>query len=327
MWALHELHNILNFTKSFKDDLKNHFKNNLIRESNFKNDLTFSKRKRRFGKSWRRCGKSCCLWMDPHVLLCAHSGAPILKTPKKFGGCSRESGSQIRHQPEKYFQRPESLVRCLQRHFGAGQRRTLRATSIVAVWQWCLPWRSLITERNTPRGTKCSSDRVSVEAIVEASNHWHIEASKIASFATSGKRIPMNINILGGTVSGTQEPSLGQTGPVSGTNGAHPWDKPRWSLRQTGRSLFNYSKLGISSHLSREGRQKNIIVFCVYWFSGSLLKLDFLKTFRKIIFKCFGEDGTLIALPFSNVRFCEAFLSLQCPYFARCWSFRAHFAT
>ena len=52
-------------------------------KNHIKDDLAFSKkeRKSRFGKSWKRCGKSCCLWMDPHALFCADSGAPILKHP------------------------------------------------------------------------------------------------------------------------------------------------------------------------------------------------------------------------------------------------------
>ena len=48
-----------------------------------------------------------------------------------------------------------------------------------------------------------------------------------------GKRKPININILGGTVSrDKQEPPLGQTGPLAGTK----WDP---SLGQTGGFLFN----------------------------------------------------------------------------------------
>ena len=42
------------------------------------------------------------------------------------------------------------------------------------------------------------------------------------------RKKPININILGGTVSGTNRtPSLGQTGPPSlGQIGTRSWDKP-----------------------------------------------------------------------------------------------------
>ena len=44
-----------------------------------------------------------------------------------------------------------------------------------------------------------------------------------------------NINIWGDGVQDTSDPSLGQTGPLPGINRDCPWDKPRSSLRQTGR--------------------------------------------------------------------------------------------
>ena len=85
------------------------------------------------------------------------------------------------------------------------------------------------------------------------------------------RRKPININILGGTVFGTnrnrpwdkRDPSLGQTG-------TRPLDKPGpvpkvpWTNRDpfvlgTGRG----SSLG---RLSRKDGQKYIYVFCVYWF-------------------------------------------------------------
>ena len=73
-----------------------------------------------------------------------------------------------------------------------------------------------------------------------------------------GKNKPININILDGTMSGTNgTPSLGQREPISGTN----WDP---SLGQTGRFLFTSTvKLG---RLSRKGCQKNVYVFSVYCF-------------------------------------------------------------
>ena len=52
-----------------------------------KDALGFSKK---HVPSQRRCGKSCCVWMRPHLLFCADSGAPILKTSKqKWGACTR----------------------------------------------------------------------------------------------------------------------------------------------------------------------------------------------------------------------------------------------
>ena len=88
----------------------------------------------------------------------------------------------------------------------------------------------------------------------------------------SDKKKPININMFGGT--------------VFGTNRNRPWDKPgpvpgtKWdpSLRQTGRSLVElHSKIAILSRLSlgggsslgrssRKGRQKNVYVFSVCWF-------------------------------------------------------------
>ena len=69
-----------------------------------------------------------------------------------------------------------------------------------------------------------------------------------------------------------QEPSLGQMGPLPGTN----WDP---SLGQTGLSLFNstvkspfcpvcpWDRWGfVPGTLSHKGRQKNVYVFSVYWF-------------------------------------------------------------
>ena len=69
-----------------------------------------------------------------------------------------------------------------------------------------------------------------------------------------------------------QDPSLGQTGPLPGTN----WDP---SVGQTGLFPFNstvksafcpvcpWTGRGLSlERLSQKGRQKNVYVFSVYWF-------------------------------------------------------------
>ena len=89
MWARHQLHNIPDDLKNdFKDDLKDYFKDDLAflkkccpftkKMWNFKDDLAFSKK---HFPSERRYGKSCWVWMGPHLPFCADSGAPILKTP------------------------------------------------------------------------------------------------------------------------------------------------------------------------------------------------------------------------------------------------------
>ena len=68
-------------------------------------------------RSQRRCGKSCCVWMDPHVLFCADSGAPILKHPIfflwtqsgkfcqfcMFWGCGLPSSAAIPQRPVPHF--------------------------------------------------------------------------------------------------------------------------------------------------------------------------------------------------------------------------------
>ena len=83
-----------------------------------------------------------------------------------------------------------------------------------------------------------------------------------------GKKKPIDINILGGTVSGTNgTPSLGQTGP-------HPWDK-LGPVPGTNRPscVYFHGKLPfcpvcpwdgwgvVLGRLSRKGREKNVYVF------------------------------------------------------------------
>ena len=47
--------------------------------------------KRKISPSQKRCEKSCCVSMHPHMQFCADSGAPILKTPNRLSGpkCTR----------------------------------------------------------------------------------------------------------------------------------------------------------------------------------------------------------------------------------------------
>ena len=59
-----------------------------------------------------------------------------------------------------------------------------------------------------------------------------VVAVSVVTATYRARKKPININSLGGTVSGTNgTPSLGQTGP-------RPWDKLGPSLGQTGRFLF-----------------------------------------------------------------------------------------
>ena len=78
----------INFTtfrisqNNFKDDVNNHIKDDLQIKDDFQNYLAFSKNQSIFSLTKRR-GKSCCVWMDPHLLFCDDSGAPILKKKKQ----------------------------------------------------------------------------------------------------------------------------------------------------------------------------------------------------------------------------------------------------
>ena len=66
-----------------------------LHENRFEDDLrTLSKMIWHFRRhislpKKERCGKSCCIWMDPHLLFCADSAGPILKTPKFVIGNKR----------------------------------------------------------------------------------------------------------------------------------------------------------------------------------------------------------------------------------------------
>ena len=55
----------------------------------------------KYSPSQRRYGKSCCVWMDPHLLLCADSGAPILQRKTKRGGKLRRGKHTINPSPQK----------------------------------------------------------------------------------------------------------------------------------------------------------------------------------------------------------------------------------
>ena len=89
MWALHELHNIPELHENhFKDDLKNNFEDDLaFLRKDISPSHTVGKRmiwhsRRNISPSQRRCERSFCVCMGPHLVFCADSGAPILKTPK-----------------------------------------------------------------------------------------------------------------------------------------------------------------------------------------------------------------------------------------------------
>ena len=89
----------------------------------------------------------------------------------------------------------------------------------------------------------------------------------------SGKKKPININNLGGTVSGTNgTPSLGQAGPCPGTNWDRPWNKPgRFLFTSTVKSPFcpvcPWDGWGfVPGTIVPQGPSENVYAFSVYWF-------------------------------------------------------------
>ena len=85
------------------------------------------------------------------------------------------------------------------------------------------------------------------------------------------RALPININIFGGTVSGTNSNRpWDKWDPSPGQNGTRPWEKPAFLcwIPQENRHFVPFvpgtgggSSLG---RLSHKGRQKNVYVFSVY---------------------------------------------------------------
>ena len=101
---------------------------------------------------------------------------------------------------------------------------------------------------------------------------------------TRARKKPININIFGRTVSGTnRNRPWDKWDPSPGQNGTRPWDKPAFLclIPQSNRHFVPFvpgtgggSSLG---RLSHKGRQKNVCVFSVYWFFCSQLRQQLLS--------------------------------------------------